>query len=600
MALAEDLERPPAVARPPDTPRRRWARGAAVVAWFVALALYVTWPLGAHMTNRVAGDLADPLETTWILGWGSHAIAHDPLSIFDGNMYHPLHHTLAFSENMLGLSIPTAPVFWLTNNALLQLNVVSLLMLVVSGVGMFLLTRTVTGDWRVALVAGTAYEVLPYRLGQFSHLHVAGHLLPWALLLLVVLHRRASPRLTAALAFVIALQWWTSLTGGAVMLAACGAWMLWLVVAEWKAAIPALVRIGVGVGVGMIFAAPVFLPYLAVRNNHPEFSHPPAEVIGYSATPQSYLYPPGARGPVADEPYDYLIRNFQDREGWWEKTLWPGFWVFVGFPVALAAAAVPVRRLRHGRRDTEDEADRSLPSWRRMFAGFGVVAAVGAVLSFGPRAGASEDGLPLPFMIFTQVVPGGLMRVPARFGVLTAAGVIVATALALSRVPNRWRSRLVIASMLVIVLEATPQILPIVKPPALTAAHRRLVDRPGAVLALPTAEYEDDGTTVVEGTTWLDAQHLYLSTANFRPIVNGYSAFGPTAWWEMVAAVQDLPSEEGFDLLRERDVRTVVVQTEMIRDTRWADVVDRLLAWPGVRRIDAGRGVQIFDISGAT
>ncbi len=595
MALAEDLERAPAVARPSRPPRRPWVNGAAVLAWFVAVTTYVSWPLAARLTSHVPGDLADPLETTWILGWGSQAVLDDPLHIFNGNIYHPMGNTLAFTENMLGLSVPTAPIFWLTHNSLLQFNLVAILLLLVSGLGMFLLVRTITGDAGVALVAGTAYEVLPYRLGQFSHFHVAGHLLPWALLLVVLLHRRASPRLTAALAFVVALQFWSALTGGVVMMAGIGAWLLWLIVIERKAAAPALVRIGVGVFVGLIFAAPVFLPYLAVRDAHPEFKHPEREVLGYSATPRSYLYPPTAHGPVAAEPYQFLIDRFEDDDGQWEKTLWPGLAVFVGFPVALAAAAMPARRRRglHG-----PDRDREPTAWRRPFVAFAIVASVGAMFSFGPRFGAKPDGLPLPFMVISNVVGGGIMRVPARFGVLTAVGLIVATAVALAGAPTRWRNRLVVASLIVIGLEAMPVSLPFSKVPPLTAAHRRVADRPGAVLNLPTTEW-DKNDVIMQETTQRDALHLYLSTAHFRPMVNGYAAFEPAGYQAMVKALQDFPSEEGFAQLRERGVTTVIVQTEMIKRTRWRGVVERLLDWPGVRRVDRGRGVDIFDISAA-
>jgi hypothetical protein len=220
------------------------------------------------------------------------------------------------------------------------------------------------------------------------------------------------------------------------------------------------------------------------------------------------------------------------------------------------------------------------------------------VLSFGPYAGARPDGAPLPFLIFTKVVPGGLMRVPARFGMLTAAGLIAAAAVGLSRLPPRWRSRTVVVAMVVIVLEAMPQILTFATPPPLTAAHRRVADRPGAVLALPTSEY-GPGEVFKQETIGWDPQHMYLSTANFRPLVNGYGAFLPAVYLDMVKAVQDIPSERAFAMLKQRGVRTLVVQTEMIKTTRWAGVVPLLLAWPGVERIDGGRGVEVFDISEA-
>jgi hypothetical protein len=588
MALAEELERAPAREDDGADAPSRWRKvglAALVLVWLTGVALYVSWPLVTHLGDRIPGDLADPLENTWILGWGAHAIVHQPLHLFEGNMFAPQHHTLAYAENMLGLSLPTAPIFWITGNALLQTNVASLLILLSAGLGMFLLVRAVTGEWTAALVAGTAYEVVPYRIGQFGHLHVAGHLVPWALFVLVLMHRRPRWSTAAALAGVVGLQFWSSLTGGFVMLAAVGAWTLWTILAEWRRAWPAVLRIGAGTAVGVMLAVPVFLPYLAVRRDNPEFNHPADEAIGYSATPASYLYAPSQHGPVVDDLYGWLDRRFQDNHGWWEKTLWPGLFAAVGFPVALVAGAVAVRRR---------------PKWWQPLASFSFVSLLAVVMSFGPRAGARADGLPLPFAVITKVVPAGLMRVPARFGVVAAAGAIAAAAVALSALRPRVRMAVAALALLVILGEAMPTALREVTPPPVTAAHRAISRQHGGVLALPTTEYVDDNAqNVIQPSTLLDAQHMYLSTANFRPLINGYGAFAPPSYYEVIVAIQDLPSTKAFTVLKRRDVQTIVVQTAMITTTRWRDVVSRLEAWPGVRRIGTGDGVVVFDVSKA-
>ena len=588
MALAEKVERAPAPTPVAPAKRRPGLGAVLVVSWFVAVAIYATWPLLPHLADRIPYGLTDPLENAWIFGWGAHALLESPFDLFDGNIYHPQAHTLAFAENMLGLSLPTAPLFWLTGSAIVQVNVASLLVLVSSGLGMFLLVRTLTGDWRSALLAGTAYEVVPYRMGQFSHLHVAGHLIPWALLVLVLMRRRKpSWGMAGVLAFVVGLQFWSSLTGGVVMLAACGAWTLWVLLEERRKAFPLVARIAAGTVAGVMLAVPVFLPYLAVRRNNPEFTHPPEEAIFYSATPQSYLYPPAFRGPVVDDAYQGMNETFRDREGWWEKTLWPGTFAFVGFTLALIGASIGFARGRPRR------------AWRRTFAGFTFVTAVAVVLSFGPRSGASPDGILLPFQIISTVVPAGLMRVPARFGVAAAATAIAATAIVIATIRPRWRNALIGVSMGVVLLEAMPPTLPLSEPPARTEAHARIGDRTGAVLALPTTEYDAVRDTVVQPTTQFDAQHMYLSTEHFRPLVNGYAAFGPRTYWNLIGEIQDLPSRRGFAKLREQNVRTVVVETQLVRGTRWRHVVREMDIWPGVRRVATADSTVVYDISDA-
>ena len=585
MALAEKLERAPDQEAPS---RRRLRPGPVlVVAWFIGVAVYATWPLALHLGDRIPYGLTDPLENAWIFGWGAHALLHNPLDLFDGNIYYPQAHTLAFAENMLGLSVPTAPLFWITGSAIVQVNMAALLVLVSSGLGMFLLVRTLTGDWRSALLAGTAYEVVPYRMGQFSHLHVAGHLIPWALLVLVLMRRKPRWWMAGVLAFVIGLQFWSSLTGGVVMLAACGAWTLWLLLEERKKALPLIRQIAAGTVAGVMLAVPVFLPYLAVRRNNPEFTHPPEEAIFYSATPQSYLYPPAFRGPVVNDAYQQMNESFRDREGWWEKTLWPGTFAFVGFVAAAATAAVGFAMGRPRR------------AWRRTFAGLSFVAVFAVVLSFGPRSGASPDGIYLPFELISRIVPAGLMRVPARFGVAAAAAAIAATTVVVATLRPRFRNAVVVAGLAVVLIEAMPPLLPLSEPPPINAAHEHVGELSGAILALPTTEYDAKQDTVLQPTTQYDAQHMYLSTAHFRPMVNGYAAFGPRTYWSLIGEIQDLPSHRGFAKLREANVRTVVVEVNLIRETRWRYVVRELDIWPGVRRVATSDSTIVYDISRA-
>ena len=67
----------------------------------------------------------------------AHAFVHQPLAIFDANIYYPFRHTLAYSENLIGSALIAAPVLWLTGNPVLALNMVALLSCVLCGVGAY-------------------------------------------------------------------------------------------------------------------------------------------------------------------------------------------------------------------------------------------------------------------------------------------------------------------------------------------------------------------------------------------------------------------------------------------------------------------------------
>ena len=134
--------------------------------------------------------------------------------------------------------------------------------------------------------------------------------------------------------------------------------------------------------------------------------------------------------------------------------------------------------------------------------------------------------------------------------------------------------------------------------PPITAANRAVARASGAVLQLPTVAIHPDGTFARE-TLLREPVQLYLSTAHYRPITNGYAAFLPTSAKTLLTRIQDLPSASSLRALREQDVGTVVVQTDLVVGTPWANTAPQLDAWPGVRLVAASPGVRVYDVTRA-
>lgn len=78
-----------------DVPRSRELWAATGV--FTALTAILTYPLSVRAGGVLLGDYPDFHLFVWTLGWIAHALAHQPLAIFDANIFHPLNNTLAFS-----------------------------------------------------------------------------------------------------------------------------------------------------------------------------------------------------------------------------------------------------------------------------------------------------------------------------------------------------------------------------------------------------------------------------------------------------------------------------------------------------------------------
>ncbi len=150
-----------------------------VTALYVLAAVIFTWPLVSVIDSQLAADMGDPLFVSWVLMWtGGQVLAFlsGDLSALDqywhGNIYFPERLTLAYSEHMAPQMLQALPILATTDNVVLAYNLVFLTTFVLSGLGMFLFVRSVTGSPAAAFLAGLAFAFAPYRIAQMSHVQV--------------------------------------------------------------------------------------------------------------------------------------------------------------------------------------------------------------------------------------------------------------------------------------------------------------------------------------------------------------------------------------------------------------------------------------------
>ena len=131
------------------------------------------------MTRDIPWDLGDSLLNAWILAWDADHLLRflggdvDAIRNFwNANIFYPEPLTLAYSEHLFAQAVQILPIYALTGNIILCYNLLFLSTFVLSGLGMFLFVREITGSARAGLVAGLIYAFAPYRVPQFSHLQV--------------------------------------------------------------------------------------------------------------------------------------------------------------------------------------------------------------------------------------------------------------------------------------------------------------------------------------------------------------------------------------------------------------------------------------------
>src|ERR1044071_7731641 len=155
---------------------------------FLTLAVALTWPLAANLGSAVAWP-GDPFINTWILDWDWWATFHQPLSLFQANIFYPAKLPLAYSENLYGIAVVLFPFRALGVPPLAAYNVAMLLGYAFSGFGAYLLGWTTTRGWWAGVAAGIFYAFVPFRI---MHASPVQHVLAgWLAILIVALLRHA-------------------------------------------------------------------------------------------------------------------------------------------------------------------------------------------------------------------------------------------------------------------------------------------------------------------------------------------------------------------------------------------------------------------------
>ena len=513
-------------------PRHLW-EVLAVVGGFTALTLALTYPVVREMTRALPSDLGDPLLNAWTLAWDADRLAHGLQGFWDAPIFYPYPNTLAYSEHLLGIAVLTAPVQWLSGNAVFTYNVAFLLSYVLAGAGMYLLTASLTGNRLAAVVAAVAFAFLPFRVSHVAHLQVLMY--GWMPIGLWALHRffgSGSRRALATFVVVFLLQ---GLSNGyylyffALPVVAVIAFELWR---RPEHRPHRMAQLGVAGAFTLLVLAPVIAAYYQVRTDQ-QLVRSREDIVRYSADVASYL----EGSPALTLWGDTLSSVGQ------ETDLFPGLALPLLAAFGLASVAARGRAGQPG--------SLSVRPIALLYAGIGTAA---LVLTLGPEPTAWGQRLLSsgPYDWLLAVVPGldGL-RVPARMAVVVYLALAVLAAVGMVAILTRLSRRLGVTIVVLVsagvVAEGHRAPMPVLRfEPHLEVADQRAYTwleaaPPGAVLELPIQGDEPANTLTFQ----------YWTLEHGHPIVNGYSGYISPLFYILKDSSSPLYDLEQFgDLLR--------------------------------------------------
>ena len=534
---------------------------------FAVLTFVMAYPFSASPGSLVLADAPDTHLYLWTLAWDAHAFLHQPVLIFDANIYHPFPNTLAYSENLIGTALFAAPIIWLTGDVVLAMNLVALLTCALCGTGAYVLARRLGLHPTAALICGIVFAFAPPRFFRMGQLHMTA--VQWIPFTLAFLHSYFEHGRRRDLLFALAcfsLQVLASGHGAAFLAVAIALLVLWRTAFGQPFAWRQWLRDCGATGAYLIAPSVwMLLPYRAAQTAAGLRREYPTEAMpGF----ESFVASP-ARAHIAMQ-QAVLGRTVNDQA---IAYLFPGVIVLV----LAAIAIVWYRPSRDG--------------WRSAAVPFYALLAVLSTMMF----------VTWPIDLWRHVywLPGfNFIRVPSRFILVVVLCLGVLAAAAFERITAKWalRSRLAGAVVLAVLLLAEYSSHPFAGVPYRmdSPAADRWLDsqpKPFTVAELPVPSVGDLGNYERSQT-----RAMLHSTAHWQKTVHGYSGIRQPLHEQLYEVMTRFPDPSSIEALRGVGVTYVVVHGKNY-GVRWRDVEPQLAQSADLRPVHADGDDRVYAIT---
>ena len=514
---------------------------------YAVLTFLMALPFSLSPGSLVLADVPDTHLFIWTLAWDAHAFLHQPIAIFDANIYHPYANTLAYSENLIGSAFFAAPVIWVTGNPVLAMNLTALLTCMLCGSGAYLLARRVHISAGGAFICGVIFAFAPPRFFRMGQLHMTA--VQWIPFSLAFLHayldggRRR--HLLLAVAF-FSLQALASGHGAVYLLLTTVALVGWHVAfgapVLWR---QTLRDFGAAGAYLLAPAVWVILPYRLAQTDA-------GLRRGYAADVQ-----PGIESFLASPSRFHMFL---------QEKLWAPFpeaaaaYLFPGFLVVVLAA-IALRRINR----------------REHHVAFYLVIAILATIMFISR--------PVDLWRYVYWLPGlNFIRVPSRFIILTMLALAVLAGFGFDRLVQRAsaNARSIAIALVAALLLAEYSSYPFAGVPYRldVPAIDRWLDRqpkPFVVAEVPVPSAGDLGALERQQT-----QAMLHATAHWQKTIHGYSGMRRPLHHQLYEDLTTFPEAKSLAALRAVGVNYVVIHTEEY-GSRWASVEDAIRHTPTLK-----------------
>lgn len=504
-------------------------------------------PLKIH--TFLPGGYGDPCFTLWTLGWDfRHFAQFDFSTYWDGNIFYPSKGATRYSDPLLGVALTAYPIYLVTHELIMTVNIFFLLTSVLSAFFTFLLVYYLTKDYYAALVSGLIFSFNPFRFAQFGHIQILAMM--WIPLLFLLLYLILDRRKIIYWPFFLLLFLLNALTSGyhgiffSVFL---GVFVVWLSVSRQVNG-----NFIAGLALCLVVSFIVLFPlYSSITMTKSESQWSIDFVRSQS---------PGLRSFIEVDSHNICYGEILRASGTlpFNKALFPGF-----IPVLFMFLCI---WCRYGIRDFKT----------RDFTFYLIMISGAVVLSLGPSMEIFGNTVTMPYSFFYDHVPGfkslrysNRMMECALLGMAVLAGFVLAHFNL--KQSDRIRNTCVVLLSICVVAEGLSiplrgAYLPNEK--SMPPVYRWLNTAPdGPVIEYPMSP---------DGQNSLSAEYMYYSTFHWKKLVNGASNRTPPEYRSLKSELQLFPRKQALDRLAGTGVRYIIVHTSRYDEASGIEMLNYL------------------------
>jgi hypothetical protein len=520
------------------------------------LTVFFTYPLIRYIKYRSIGHLDDPKLNMWIINWGCHQLSNQPLKLYQANAFYPYKNSLAYADNLVGLSIIALPAYLLSKNPVLVYNTALLTSFILIGIGIYLLVYRLTGNFYAAIMAAVIYNFCPGHLLRYSQIQLFAT--QWTIFALLYLHKLME-KSTIKNVFLLTLFFVLQAASGAynaIYLALIiGFGIIFFTIAKKKhrekyyfAKLALLMLLCASLSLIL------FLPYLQVHNEY-GLNRSLSVVEEYSPNWQTYIAVP-----------TNFYQKIAGVSPWFKETVFKPAktYLFPGLiPIILASVSFFLLLCR--RKSNNKNRECKISSEQLFYL---VMVIIFAIFSTGTH-------LPFYKLLYKSLIFFRLIRVPSRMFLITILSLSILSGYGIARILTISRKKPVIyliALLIPLLFFIECAVYPPIPWPGMPytgvpPVYKWLAKQSGdfAIVEMPfDVNYANT--------------YMLLSTFHWKNLVNGRSGFEPKDYLILEKRLKKFPFDNSLNRLHKiLGLKYIIIHSDLYPKEEWLRIHEKLM-----------------------